>query len=757
MKQQNLYDFEQESAKSNKRKIVINGRKFESLESAARAFGVHRNTLDYRLSKGWTPEEAVGLEPRPNHAANTPGVAVKVLGREFKNIKAAAEYYNRSYGHVIQRLKDGCKIEEALGLDPLTGQPKKPPLKRHDTLQSELPELAKEWHPKKNGNLTPNDVTLRSDKKVWWLCQNGHEWEAIVKNRTRGAGCPSCAGLNPTADNNFATEYPEMLKEWDWEKNSKKPEDFTPRSNSKVWWKCEKGHSWKASIQNRTRATKKSCPCCSNRKLCEDNSLAQVRPDIAKDWHPTKNAPLTPNDVVAGGGKKVWWICKHGHEWKTAIAARVSRGTGCPMCSLQTSRIEIAVYSEISALFDGVEWRKKISGFECDIYLRDLNIGIEVDGVYWHGRYPERELKKSKVFNKEGIQLYRLREEGLSLLTERDISFKSSESEFVVISRLVSSLLKYAQLSKEQRSKLIDYINGSELINEKMYRKIVANLPAPPPGESLADKNPEIASELAYDLNAPLSPEHFRPQASKNVWWRCKNGHIWQATMNTRVGQGTGCPHCPRPFIRRSTDEHNLAAVNPELASEWHPEKNGDLRPEDVAPKSNEKVWWQCKKKKEHEWEATIGARTEGTGCPFCYGRYATEENNLAAKFPELLNEWDYEKNKGINPAELTPHVSKKVWWKCKKGHSYQAYISNRTRHNSGCATCAKEARKKYSIEYFQDFAKEHGGECLSNEYKNCKTKLKFRCKEGHTWETRADNILYDNKWCSECAKNAVM
>ena len=214
-------------------------------------------------------------------------------GQEFANIKQAAKHFGRSYTHIFERLKAGCTIEQALGL-----------VKRTDTLQAEYPELAKQWHPTKNDPLTPEEVTYGSGIRVWWLCSEGHEWQAVINSRRQGAGCPYCAGQRPTANRNFATEYPELLKEWDWEKNSKMPEDFTPRSKSKVWWKCEKGHSWQALILNRTRDTKNLCPCCSNRKLCEDNSLAQLRPEIAKDWHPNKNAPLTPSDVIAGAAKR---------------------------------------------------------------------------------------------------------------------------------------------------------------------------------------------------------------------------------------------------------------------------------------------------------------------------------------------------------------------------------------------------------------------------------------------------------------------
>jgi hypothetical protein len=429
---------------------------------------------------------------------------------------------------------------------------------------------------------------------------------------------------------------------------------------------------------------------------------------------------------------------------------RVNAGTGCPKCSLQTSRIEIAVYTELDALFRGVAWREKIAGYECDIYLSDSQIGVEIDGVYWHSRRPEQELAKSAAFDTEGVRLFRLREVGLPLLSARNVTFKSSEDEFLIISRLVDSLLTHAEFSADQSAKLRKYLDGPGLINERIYRKLVANLPAPPPGHSLADKRPEIARQWAHDLNAPLSPEHFRPQANKKVWWRCDNGHTWKTTLNIRVHQGTGCPACPRKAVSAPV-ERNLSVSNPSLASEWHPTKNGELRPEDTWPMSNKNVWWHCSKG--HEWRATVASRASGSGCPYCYGRFATKENNLAAKYPELLTEWDQVSNAGLNPSEFTPHVGKKVWWRCIKGHTWQATIYNRTKNKSGCPVCARNANRRYTIEDIDAIAHKRGGKCLSTKYTNCKIKLRFCCKEGHIWEARADAILYTNKWCPVCGR----
>jgi len=65
-------------------------------------------------------------------------------------------------------------------------------LKKRGSLAVINPELSKQWHPQKNGTLTPNDITAGSSKKVWWVCEKGHEWEAVIKNRAKGIGCHYC-------------------------------------------------------------------------------------------------------------------------------------------------------------------------------------------------------------------------------------------------------------------------------------------------------------------------------------------------------------------------------------------------------------------------------------------------------------------------------------------------------------------------------------------------------------------------------------
>lgn len=65
--------------------------------------------------------------------------------------------------------------------------------KGKNDLQTLNPALANEWNHEKNDGLTPMDVMPNSGKKVWWICNEGHEWQAIIQNRNRGSGCPQCA------------------------------------------------------------------------------------------------------------------------------------------------------------------------------------------------------------------------------------------------------------------------------------------------------------------------------------------------------------------------------------------------------------------------------------------------------------------------------------------------------------------------------------------------------------------------------------
>lgn len=234
--------------------------------------------------------------------------------------------------------------------------------------------ICEEWHPTKNVyikddkkhngfsnlnspnlrvevNLTPYDVTKKSRKQVWWLCKQGHEWQAVISSRAgNNRGCPYCCNQKVCDDNCLANNDKHgICEEWYYEKNvylkqglkiDLTPNDVTKSSDKKVWWQCNKCNGeWQATIHNRSNGT--GCPYCSGLKAWEDNCLANNDPHgICEEWHWEKNVyfkqglktVLTPNDVNKGSTKIVWWKCKaKGHEWQAKIRSR-TEGTSCPVC-----------------------------------------------------------------------------------------------------------------------------------------------------------------------------------------------------------------------------------------------------------------------------------------------------------------------------------------------------------------------------------------------------------------------------------------
>lgn len=130
------------------------------------------------------------------------------------------------------------------------------------------PALAAQWHPTRNLPLTPADVTRGMRRRVWWVCPEGHEWEAAVGNRAHGSGCPTCSS-----------------------------------SARRGPWRPAPG-----------------------------GSLAETHPEVAAQWHPERNGALTPENVAEGSHARAWWLCPRGHSWQATVADRAHRASGCPSC-----------------------------------------------------------------------------------------------------------------------------------------------------------------------------------------------------------------------------------------------------------------------------------------------------------------------------------------------------------------------------------------------------------------------------------------
>jgi len=236
-----------------------------------------------------------------------------------------------------------------------------------NSLATQFPAIAVEWHPTKNGELTPDQVVAGSGRKFWWRCPQGpdHEWESTLNDRTGGGkGCPCCAGKKVSVTNSLATLFPAIAAEWDPTKNGElTPDQVVAGSNQKFWWQCPQGpdHEWEATLSSRTGGGN-GCSCCAGKKVSVTNSLATLFPAIAAEWHPTRNGELTPDQVVAGSNQKFWWRCPQGpdHEWEATLVSRTSGESGCPCCAGQKVSVTNSLATQFPAI--AAEWHPTKNG-----------------------------------------------------------------------------------------------------------------------------------------------------------------------------------------------------------------------------------------------------------------------------------------------------------------------------------------------------------------------------------------------------------
>lgn len=181
-------------------------------------------------------------------------------------------------------------------------------------LATQHPTVAAEWDRTPGANAgDPDHVGARSNRRVNWVCGEGHRWTATINNRTRnGSGCPFCVGNRVVpGQTDLASVRPDLAAEWDVLRNG----ELTPNvvgafSTTKVWWTGWCGHSWDAAINNRSSG--QGCPMCAGKRaIFGVTDLATVRPDLAAQWHSSNE--LRPTEVVPGSGKKVTWQCARGH------------------------------------------------------------------------------------------------------------------------------------------------------------------------------------------------------------------------------------------------------------------------------------------------------------------------------------------------------------------------------------------------------------------------------------------------------------
>lgn len=611
-------------------------------------------------------------------------------------------------------------------------------------------ELMAEWDWGKNNELgfNPNEITNHSGKKVWWICTNGHSFDSTVANRANGKGCPYCSGHKVISGiNDLATLYPGIAKEWNAEKNDDLLPTMVPTgSRKKVWWKCRKGHEWKAVINSRT-LQHSGCPIC---RLEQQTSFPE---------------------------QAVLFYC--------------SQVTHTESRNMDFGK-EIDIYLpeyKIGIEYNGIFWHKTKSDsdsrkvdFFADKHIRIVTIaegnqnivsGDTIEYVYNSSNKDSLNWAIQRLF-----ELIGLSEVSIDVINDAPKIY----DQYITIEKENSLASKYPEIAKQWNSEKNLSLKPEMIMpnsNKKVWWKchkghewqaVVSSRVSGGNGcpycsgqkvltgyNDLGTTNPKIASEWHPIKNADLLPSMVSAGTAKKVWWICPACKKSYQTAIYHRTNGKGCPYCSSRIIESGFND--LASLNPNLTAEWNTEKNGDLSPSNVSFHSGRNVWWKCSLG--HEWQATIANRVKGRGCPYCAGKKVLPGfNDLSTTNPTLSLEWHPTKNEDFLPTMVTLGSHKKVWWICEKGHEWETEIVNRTTAKTGCPYCSG----KKVLSGFNDLLTTNPK--LAAEWHPTKNgdlfptmvssgshkKAWWICKNGHEWQAEIANRNAGNG-CPICRK----
>ncbi|WP_342534993.1 zinc-ribbon domain-containing protein [Lysinibacillus sp. FSL K6-1151] len=419
------------------------------------------------------------------------------------------------------------------------------------SLQYLYPEVATEWHPLKNEKLTAIDVTYGSNRKVWWICEKGHEWQAVIRSRTTsGCKCPYCTNVKVNNDNCLLNTFPLLSTEWDYDKNEEvTPKDVLPGSKRRVWWVCEKGHEWKASISSRTRGT--GCSECNSIRQTSFPEqiiffyLKNAFPDTINrfNYHNQEIDVFIPllNLAIEYDGSYYHQNAEKDVRKNNELHGKCHliriREDGCPPLPDKSCIIFQRENNSFESLKESIEFifyfiERLSTSLEQRISLKNVSIDIDRDlgQIYNNMSFLEKENSLADQFPK---------------LTKEWHPTKNGVLKPGLVSKYSNK--KVWWLCKEGHEWQASVSNRAK--GRKCLRCSRANYTQKiRDGNTLAENNFFLSKEWHPTKNGDLTPYQVTRRSGKKVWWQCERGHEWQAAICNRNKKdnslGTGCPKC---------------------------------------------------------------------------------------------------------------------------------------------------------------------------------------------------------------------
>ncbi|SFF45286.1 zinc-ribbon domain-containing protein [Blastococcus tunisiensis] len=519
---------------------------------------------------------------------------------------------------------------------------------KHGTI-ADHPRLAAQFDPAANGGLTADQVNVGTNERLWWSCPVAadHRWQATGANRLRGTGCPFCAGQQSSVTNNLLN-YPELVAEFDVEANGGlAPAQVVATTTKKVWWRCPVAddHRWQARGADRVAGA--GCPACIGRQLSVTNTVAAY-PELAAQFDVAANGGRTPDRVIATTNDRLWWVCPvaDDHRWRATGNNRVRGGTRCPACAgLQASVTNsLARFPELAAQFD-----VQANGGRTP----DQVVALTMEKLWWACPVADDHRWRAPGDS-------RVRGSGCPACAGRQVSVTNNLARFPELAAQFDVEANGGRTPEQVVAGTHELLWWACPVApdhrwraRAQARVAGAGCPACSGRQVSVTNNlarfPEVAAQFDVEANGGRTPDQIVAGTPEKLWWTCPVApdHRWQASGDSRVRIGSGCPACAGLQVSVT----NSLARFPELAAQFDVDANDGLTPEQVVAGTNRKLWWACPVAPDHRWAASGANRLKGRGCPACaLVAISIREVRLAAELAAALPGLDVEARRIVMP-----------------------------------------------------------------------------------------------------------
>lgn len=562
---------------------------------------------------------------------------------------------------------------------------------------------------------------------------------------------------------------------WDRSRNATDPEIYTYTNLTQIFWQCpdNETHAWQQPLANFLKR-RKNCMFCARKVVPPTLRLSSRFPAVAREWHPTLNRHLTPDNVKSISERSAWWQCSKNtaHTYCAPIRSRTDRNLGCPFCAESTvdkSKVFESVAPKLSAFWD----------LERNDNLSPANIAADSEIIVYFICPTTADQDHPHTIRTSVFRATECENDGLDCVACRT-QYVRHETLDISHPHVAAQWHK----KKNGKKKAKAFTAGSAMLawwkcNRAFDHEWLASITSRTAKDSgcpfcarseqsstssFAVDRPDILKDWDDSKNRGIDPHSIPVSYEQKVYWRCPlvHSHSWQASVRDRVGNNSGCPICANQKVHI---DNCLATVNPKLARLWHQTLNGELTPYDVTAQSTKRIYFQCPRYEEHTWQVTLASRP--TDCPKCLAVRRSKETSLKALHPKIAKLWHPNKNSPITPDMIAPGSNKKYWWICPKSsqHDYETAVCNKTLSGSGCPFCAN---KKFTPEnsllavYPKLAAQWHrtknGFLHPSQVSPKSSKKIWWQCKVSpdHEWKVSPGNRVCYSSGCPFCARRRL-